>query len=389
HDGILSSKFIRFWWDGQVLSNQYSKGGRAARNWGPDSIEGDLSEDELRANRQDQNEDNTNNHFRDDPYYASKEYNMADIQVPLLSVANWCGIHLHLRGNVEGWVSAGSELKYLSFITGRHDLPFYYKEEVEVQRSFLDAFPKGGDRGGWSDVTAPNVDLVLRKGDVGFNNPEDEKTFPRHIETEWPLAHTQYIPYYLTPDLILTTLQPENTVKSQLGYKALGFMDPWINLKCFNSRPQPSSKRLRSRAISPRILTHFSAEGKEIFYTGTGGNNVPLCKGWLRVCLRKINSDHARHRFYLPYRDYFSSDVLPVIPGEIHPVVVEVWPTNIIFEKGERLVLDVASGDTQSCEKFQHNSPIDRTPEKLMGRNFIHISSERPNFVTLPVIPPK
>jgi putative CocE/NonD family hydrolase len=127
HGGILSNKFIRFWWDRQVLSNQYGKAGKAARQWGPDTIEGDLGEDELAANRRDQNEDNANNRYRDDEYYASKEYDMADIQVPLLSVANWGGILLHLRGNIEGWTGAGSRLKYLRFITGRHDLPFYYK----------------------------------------------------------------------------------------------------------------------------------------------------------------------------------------------------------------------------------------------------------------------
>ncbi|THW38781.1 alpha/beta-hydrolase [Aureobasidium pullulans] len=403
HGGILSSKFIRFWWDRQVVSNQYGKGGRAARKWGPDTIEGDLSEDELRGNRQDQNEDNANNHFRDDPYYASKEYNMADIHVPLLSVANWGGIHLHLRGNVEGWAGAGSELKYLRFITGRHDLPFYYKEEVEVQRSFLDAFLKGEDRGGWSDGTAPKVDLVLRKGDVGFNNPEGEKTFPRRVESEWPLARTQYTPYYLTPDLTLTTLQPDDVVRSKLGYKALGFMDQPQMLQ-FSTAAFEQETEITGHitahlnvSVSPEgetvptdidlflTLRHFSAEGKEIFYTGTGGDNVPLCKGWLRVSFRKINSEHARHRSYLPYRDYFSSDVLPVIPGEIYPVDIEVWPTNVILEKGERLVLDVASGDTQG--KSLSSSGL--SPERLMGRNFIHFSSERPNFITLPIIPPK
>lgn len=49
---------------------------------------------------------------------------MGDVKVPLLLVANWGGILLHLRGNVEGFVHAGSELKYLRFITGQHDLPF-------------------------------------------------------------------------------------------------------------------------------------------------------------------------------------------------------------------------------------------------------------------------
>ncbi|KAK5041052.1 hypothetical protein LTR16_011807, partial [Cryomyces antarcticus] len=72
HGGILSNAFIKFWWDRQVITNQYGRPGRNARNWGPDTIEGDLSQAELEENRQDQTVDNTVNKFRDDLYYASK-----------------------------------------------------------------------------------------------------------------------------------------------------------------------------------------------------------------------------------------------------------------------------------------------------------------------------
>ena len=35
------------WYARQVASNQYGLPGRAARNWGPDTVEGDLSAEEL------------------------------------------------------------------------------------------------------------------------------------------------------------------------------------------------------------------------------------------------------------------------------------------------------------------------------------------------------
>lgn len=104
-------------------------------NWGPDTIEGDLSEEELKRNRQDQTIDTAFHKYLDEDYYSSKDFNLSDIKVPLLSVANWGGILLHLRGDVIGWMNAGSELKYLRFITGRHDLPFYYEDEVEIQKA--------------------------------------------------------------------------------------------------------------------------------------------------------------------------------------------------------------------------------------------------------------
>ncbi|KAH8794335.1 X-Pro dipeptidyl-peptidase protein [Hyaloscypha sp. PMI_1271] len=430
HGGILSNEFIKFWWERQIVSNQYGKGGKAARKWGPDTIEGDLSEEELKANRKDQNIDNANNQFRDQRYYASKEYNKEDITVPVLSVANWGGILLHLRGNVEGYTQAGSELKYLRFITGRHDLPFYYKEEVEVQKSFLDAFLKDDDRVGWSvPGKLPPVDVVLRKGDVGFNDAAAERVYTRRTETEWPIARTQYTPYYLAPSLGLSPTKPTTASISKVSYVATGFEENdgreigavsqgWKPLAdafdlsqqvSFTTAPFEVETEITGHitahlnvSVSPTIsgispseidlfvtLRHISSAGKEVFYTGTAGNPVPLCKGWLRTSLRKVNKEHINHREWLPHRDYFSSDVLPVIPGEVYPVDVEVWPTNVVLSPGSKLVFEVSSGDTQGCERFKHTSPTDRPREKLAGMNHIHFGPRYENFVTLPIIPPK
>lgn len=381
--GILSNGFIKFWWDRQVITNQYGGPGRAARNWGPDTIEGDLPEEELAANRQDQIHDNTVHQFRDEPYYASKEYNMGDIQVPVLSVANWGGICLHLRGNVEGWTWAGSPLKYLRFITGRHDLPFYYHDEVEVQRSFLDAFLKGDDRDGWSvQGKLPPVSVILRKGDVGFDNAEAEKAYARRSENEWPIARTQYTSFFLLSDKSLDT--NETIALSQaitkITYASLGTLDH-PELVQFETKPFAKETEITGNVVARLnvsvtpyshsdvipsdidlfvTLRHISPAGKEVFYTGTAGDPVPLTKGWLRVSLRKTDANHYKHRSYLPHRNYVSSDVEPVIPGDIYTVDVEIWPTNVVVDKGGKIVFEVSSGDTQGCGLFQHNSLVDR-----------------------------
>ncbi|KAH7134967.1 X-Pro dipeptidyl-peptidase protein [Dendryphion nanum] len=409
HGGILSNKFISFWWNRQVITNQYGRPGRNAANWGPDTIEGDLSEEEREKNRQDQTIDNAQYRFRDEQYYASKEYDNADLEVPLLSVGNWGGILLHLRGNVEGYTHAGSEFKYLRMITGRHDLPFYYKEEVEIQRSFLDAFLKGDDRVGWSvKGKVPAVDIVLRKSDVGFNDAEKEKAYKRRTENEWPIARTEYTKFYLTPtqSLISDELPPGRPQK--LSYKALGTLEN-SQLLQFTTPPFEEETEITGHivahlnvSLSPTssgptpsdidlflTLRYISPAGDEVFYTGTAGDPVPLTKGWLRVSLRKTNPEHPKHRPWLPWREYLSTDVLPVIPGEVYSVDVEVWPTNVVVEKGGKIVFEVSSGDTQGSGIFQHNDPHDRAEEKFAGLNHLHFSDRFVNWVSLPVIPPK
>ena len=398
HGGILSNKFIGFWWNRQVLVNQYGLAGRSKNvlgqesDYGPgaqgqeDTIEGNLSKEDLAANRRDQTVDNEANRFRDDEYYASKEYKLEDIEVPLLSVANWGGILLHLRGNVQGYMHAGSKFKYLRFITGRHDLPFYYREEVEIQKSFLDAFLKGEDRVGWSvpGKVAP-VTLTLRKGNVGINDPEKERAYEKRDEEAWPIPRTQYTKFYLTADrsLIQSSSSPPADSESdgKVGYKALGTMDnpefvhftsePFkreteitghivAHLNVSMTRDEQYSDKEGSDIDLFVTLRHIDPDGKEVFYTGTAGDPVPLCKGWLRVSNRKVHEENPKHRPWLPHREYLSTDVLPVKEGEVYGVDVEVWPTNVVVEKGGRIVLEVSSGDTQGSGVFQHTSETDR-----------------------------
>lgn len=390
-----------------MITNQYGCPGRAARKWGYDTIEGDLPEEELAANRRDQNEDNAAHRFLDEDYYASKDYNMNDIQVPVLSVGNWGGILLHLRGNVEGYLNAGSKNKYLRFITGRHDLPFYSKENVEMQKSFLDAFLKGHDSEGWSTGRAPRVGITLRKGNVGYNDAEAEKQYEHRYEGDWPIPRTQYVKYFLTADKQLQATARPAKENSLVSYHAPGDLKnpqvvqfttpPFASETEFTghivAHLNVSASSLPDKKTSPSeidifiTLRHLDAQGNEIFYTGTVGDPVPVTKGWLRVSLRKVAEDHPRHRSWRPHREYRSIDVLPVETGVVYSVDVEVWPTNVVVSQDHRLVLEISSGDTQGAGLFEHNSDIDRPRELLEGLNHIHFGPDYENWLQLPLIP--
>lgn len=371
HGGILSNMFFRIWWDKQVAPNQY--GQPTARHYGPEPVDGDLSEDELKTNRVDSPTENRKYRYRDDPRFASINLNLEDVTVPLLSVANWGGIGLHLRGNVFGFMHAASEFKYLRFIVGRHDLPFYVDEEVEIQRSFLDAFLKGEDRAGWSQKgKVPPVDLLVRKG-------QDINSFARRTEMEWPLARTQYIKFYASPKGDLLPIPPKIDISQKLSYRALGTVQSpqaiSFTTAAFESETEITGHITATLHVSMSkdawnstpsdidlflTLRHLSPSNEEVTYTGSFGDPAPVTRGHLRVSLRKINRDHRHHRKWLPHRDYLSTDVLPVIPGEVYGADVEFWPTCVVVAAGGRLILEISSGDTAPTGVWEHNDPIDR-----------------------------
>lgn len=404
HGGILSNGFISFWWNRQVLSNQYGLPGRKARNWGEDTIEGDLSAEELLKNRQDQTIDTAAYQFRDEDYYSSKEYKLEDIEVPVLSVANWGGIMLHLRGNFEGYNHAGAKQKYLRTIAGRHDLPFYYDRYVKLQKSFLDAFLKGDDYDGWNEGKVPKVEILLRKGDVGHNNEAGESTYKTRVENEWPIARTEYTKYFLHPNKLLSSTPPLDK-EATIAYDANTTLDTAKPVQ-FVTEPFTEETEITGHitaqlnvsvdaeeGLTPSdidifvTLRHFDKNDKEIFYTGTAGDPVPLVKGYLRVSHRKIQEDHPWNKPYLPYRSYFEGDVESVVPNKVYKVIVEIWPTNVVLERGDKLVFEVSGGDTQGCGVFQHNHPKDRNADKLGKTNRLHFGPDASNFVTLPIIP--
>jgi len=252
---------------------------------------------------------------------------------------------------------------------------------VELQMSFLDAFLKDNDRAGWSTGTAPKVALALRKGNAGVNNYEAEKAaFPYRTEDAWPISRTEYMKYFLTPNKELMTEEPMSSHPTKLSYKALGnlrnphllqFTSPPMHAEVeftghIVARLNVSVSALPTSPTSPRdldlflTLRHLSPDGSEILYTGTVGDPVPLTKGWLRVSLRKVAKGSPQHQDWLPHRTYLSTDVRPIIPGEIYTVDVEMWPTNVVIQKGGQLVLEVSSGDTQGAGLFEHNLPEDR-----------------------------
>ena len=412
--GIYGDGFVTMWQNYQINSNQYGRAAAPApkKTWGPGrnakvpAIEGVLTPEQLKENRTDQTVDNAENFFLDQDYYASREFDLADIETPLLSVGNWGGIALHLRGNVAGYVGAGSKNKWLWLITGRHDLPFYLPERVELQKSFLNAFLHGKDDRGWlkgpnAEGGVPAVSYVVRKGSPKFNTIEGDRSFPEKITTAWPLPNTKYTPFFLSADHQLKKDQQaaasatngvigveghQQSSADQVCYKGYdgesikfdhkvqdGEMEitghPHLRL-LMSVAKDPATGAVPSEADIFVTLRHLDAEGNEIFYTGTAGDPCPIVKGWLRASVRKV--DQAKASELIPHRNYLSTEVAPLEADKVYALDVEVWPTNVVIPAGHTLQLEVGPQDQQGGGVFTHTHPKDRVKEKLTGVNTIH-----------------
>ena len=273
----------------------------------------------------------------------------------MLSVGNWSGMALHLRGNTEAFMRAASKHKKLRIHAGTHVHPFYTEDGRRDQLRFFDYWLKGIDNGVMDE---PPVKLAIRKG-------RDEIEW-RH-EHEWPLARTQ-MEQALSRSLAAARRAwprtpagwspPIRTTSSSRTYPAtsLGSMGstsaassqvmgggirPGMGI-ALETPPLPQDVEVTGPVAAVLwvssstedmdlflTIRNIDADGNEVLETGQQGTPVPVAKGWLRVSHRELDPELS-----LPYRPYHKHQRrLYLTPGEIVKVEVEIWPTSMVFRK--------------------------------------------------------
>jgi uncharacterized protein len=387
-DGIYAGGFLGRWWRNSVLRNQHGNPDSpyhdiytGARTTGPAS----LSAEELTANRADYLSDLLA-HPLNDAWYQSRTPDLSKIDLPILVVANWGGLGLHLRGTIGGFVGVASKEKWLKVQGGSYFHTFLQPRNVALQKRFFDHYLKGADNG-WEKE--PRIEVQIRA-------PGD--TIKRlHQATSWPLPETKWTKFYLdTSKKSLDTAAPAKgasetyrAMTQGLSFTTAPFAKDTeivgpVMLKLFVSSSTADMDIFAT-------LCAFDPEGKEMTFIGAPEPACPVTQGWLRVSQRK--RDPKRSTDYFPFHPH--DEKQPLTPGEVYEVEVEVWPMGLFLPKGSTLKLIVAGTDFerpgskppfQGVAWFTHNDPKDRPPEIFDGTNTIHTGAQQESYLLLPVI---
>jgi uncharacterized protein len=394
HGGILST-FWANWYDMQVKSVQHGLGERGPVNpntgdlvCGPDT----LSDDELEANRLDFGAAILD-HPLDDGFHRERSPDWSKVTVPFLSAGNWGGHGLHLRGNVEGFVRAASQEKWLELHGLEHWTHFYTDYGVRLQKRFFERYLKGVDNG-W-EREQPRVLLQVRHID----------RFEERGEQEWPLARTRWTRLYLDADGRALVTEPPPRA-AQVAFDALGEGVTFRGapLEETTEITGPSAARLvvsssTSDADLFLILRVFDPDGDEVVFQGAIDPHTPIAHGWLRASHRRLDDPLST-----PYRPYHRHDAAePLEPGAAYPLDVELWPTCLVIPAGYRIALTVQGRDYEypgepgrlahfknelrGTGPFLHNDPRDRPEDVFGGTTTLHTGGDDPASLLLPVIP--
>ena len=325
------------------------------------------------------------------------------ITVPMLTVGNWSGLALHLRGNTEAFMRAASKHKKLRIHAGTHVHPFYTEEGRRDQLRFFDYWLKGIDNGVMDE---PPVKLAIRKG-------SDEIEW--RDEHEWPLTRTQWTKFYFDLSEAAAGKEPRaGTLVQENPAKASSCTYPASSLGTMGSTSAASSQVMgggikpgmgialrrrrsprtpRSPGRSPRCsgcrarARTWTCSSRCVTSTPTAtrswrpASRARRCR-WRRAgCAPRTASSIRNCRCRTgPYHKHTRRLFLK--PGEIVKVDVEIWPTSMVFKKGHRIRLDVQPRDGVGSQSYMHYHADYNT-----GTNTIYAGGEYESYLLLPVIP--
>ncbi|NUW71710.1 CocE/NonD family hydrolase [Vibrio mediterranei] len=309
-----------------------------------------------------------------DEFWKEKQTPLEHIKVPILTCASFSDVGLHSGGAYRSFTDVASTQKWMYMHRdGKWDK--YYSSEVQaLTLRFMDHFLKGKENGMDS---VPPVHLEVQKDRTTVHEIRDEH--------EWPLARTQYIPYFLGVSEALQTDKAEQEMsvtyeakKGETSFSITFDEDTEITghakLKLFVSLEESSSNDIDLFAV----LNKRDRSGNRVPFNGTVGNQQDtLSRGYQRASLRKL--DEQKSTDIIPFLAFDEHQYLS--ENEVVELTIPFPPVSVFFEKGEALELTLSSHETYQSAPF-----FKRPDANIDGKHRIHFGGQYDALLQLPLI---
>jgi len=215
-------------------------------------------------------------------------------------------------------------------------------------------------------------------------------------ENEWPLARTEYQPFYLHEDLTLSS-QKSSDGRGSLKYT----YDPMDPVPTLGGNIMESSLRgpydqapLDDRKDVLRFVTEPFEEPTEItgpiraeLYAASDSKDTDFMAKLIVVKPDGMAFNLVDGVIRARYREGFEEEKL-IEPGEVYKYSIDMWATSYVLAPGDRLRIDVTSSNfPRLARNLNTGAPFAKTTEMKVAHQTVYMSAEYPSQVTLPVIP--
>ncbi|MCL1896340.1 MAG: CocE/NonD family hydrolase [Clostridiales bacterium] len=230
----------------------------------------------------------------------------------------------------------------------------------------------------WFDYWLKGVDTGIMDGDpirlfvVGTG---EWKT-----GTEWPLEGTQFTPFYLHENGLLS----EHEFWPNEGFST--FEDSHFNRGSLTFTTPPLVEA--TEVVGPMVLNLYasSTDTDVLWFVSfldidPEGNETLLTRGWLRGSHRQ--TDPARSKPWQPYHTH--TERLPLAPGEIYEFNVEIRPYGIEFAPGHRIGVRVKCVDDEEPKTSLEGHNTGHIWRQASSRVTVYHNADYPSHLLLPV----
>ncbi|CAK7201833.1 hypothetical protein SEUCBS139899_004548 [Sporothrix eucalyptigena] len=329
-------------------------------------------------------------------YWEDKRAKPQQIKIPAYILASYSSF-LHTVGSFRMFEDLESTDKWLRVHPTQewHDL--YSSECVNDLQLFFDHFLKG-EQNNWRDT--PRVRMSLLR----YNEePELNRRFDN-----WPVPSTDYRPLYLSGDRRLTESAPSQaaTLSYQSDVPALqvdadpeeltfeytfshrsnlvGYSKAVLYMSCPDADDLDVFVQLRKADVDGNILQNINIPLRDLQLKASEVVSVNTNKylgpsGVLRASHRAIDAERSKPHWAL--HSHLEEEKVPA--GTVVKLEIGIWPSGIVFQPGERLVLKIA-GHQMVLAEFE---PLrGEFVANNKGRHVVHMGQDYPSHVVIPFV---
>lgn len=304
-------------------------------------------------------------------YWEDKIIRHKDIKIPAYIVGSYTSWY-HTRGTPKAYTDLSSKEKWYRTHISTEWIDLYSTYYQNDLRKFFDYYLKGIDND-WKST--PPVRLGLfNPGGVNVEN-RPGKTYPPE-DMQPKVYGIDFSSFQLQEGIV--------TDKSEITYDYDKGEEVYLYLT-FNEDVAiigPSKLRLWAEALDTDdvdIFTRFYKVDKDgcpiLCDNGWEGYYGP--EGRLRASHREL--DEEKSTILEPYQKHIRQFKLS--KGEVVPLDIQIWPTGMIFKKGETLKLQITGKD------FVEDRPLNMIQVRTInkGRYRLHSGGEYDSQLVLPI----
>ena len=151
-------------------------------------------------------------------------------------------------------------------------------------------------------------------------------------------------------------------------------------LLAYMSAPMEADTEITGHPVVTLHVTSTEIDGAFIVYledVAPDGTVRYVTEGQLRAVMRAVTDDPPLYRKYGPHRSELRADAMPLVPGEIAEISIDLWATSVLIGEGHRIRVAIAGADADTFLRYPRNGSV---PVLTVQRN-----ASWPSGIVLPM----